>query len=219
MLTDLLAVPGVSYILRHRLELSTCCWVFHLTDRICVHAQSVEPPEKSSLDTARQLMRAGKELYGQGDHAAAHGQYLAAYAALQGASFRHRKEHSFRCHVLSHWFQHGLHSLRGFTVLEDLPWPPDFRATCDGASCVLMAVTTLAVRGGDQAEEGAAMRSACRSTLARCCIKLRRWEECMTHCSAALDADPEDYQAWRRRGQVRGKSRGLDWKFYRASAR
>lgn len=68
--------------------------------------------------------------------------------------------------------------LEGLTVLEVLPWPPGFRATCDGVSCVLMAVTALAVKGGDQTEEGAAMRSACLSTLARCCVKLRRWEEC-----------------------------------------
>lgn len=109
--------------------------------------------------------------------------------------------------------------LEGLTVLEVLPWPPGFRATCDGVSCVLMAVTALAVKGGDQTEEGAAMRSACLSTLARCCVKLRRWEECTTHCSAALDADPEDYQAWRRRGQVCDKSRRLIRKNYRASAR
>lgn len=93
MLIDL-PVSGVLDILRHRLELLACHWVFHLTDRICVHAQPVESPEKSSLDTAQQLMRTGKALYGRGNHAAAHGQYLVAYAALQGGSFR--------CHVLSH---------------------------------------------------------------------------------------------------------------------
>lgn len=53
-----------------------------LTDRDQVCAQAAAAPGDSSLDTAQQLTRADKGLCGQETHAATHGGYLGAAAAL-----------------------------------------------------------------------------------------------------------------------------------------